>query len=158
MRMFSGSVAAAGLAVGLLAAATASAKDKQVRIGFQCDRTGPTQVVGIRLCPAVHDYIDLINSQGGIEGFKIVADELDNEYKVPPAVEEYGRQKGEGAVAMILYGTPQVQALNKKLEEDKIPGTSPGFGISASADGKRFPYLFPIAATYWSQGAAAVQF
>ena len=156
--MFSGSVAAASLAVGLAAAATASAQDKQVRIGFQCDRTGPTQTVGIRLCPAVHDYVDLINSQGGIEGFKIVADELDNEYKVPPAVEEYERQKSEGAVAMILYGTPQTQALNKKLEEDKIPGTSPGFGISASADGKRFPYLFPIAATYWSQGAAAVQF
>jgi branched-chain amino acid transport system substrate-binding protein len=142
----------------LAIAGTAVAQDKVVRIGFQCDRTGPTQVVGIRLCPAVHDYVDLVNSQGGIEGFKIVADELDNEYKVPPAVEEYGRQKGEGAVAMILYGTPQVQALNKKLEEDKIPGTSPGFGISASADGKRFPYLFPIAATYWSQGAAAVQF
>lgn len=142
----------------LAIAGTAAAQEKVVRIGFQCDRTGPTQVVGIRLCPAVHDYVDLVNSQGGIEGFKIVADELDNEYKVPPAVEEYGRQKGEGAVAMILYGTPQVQALNKKLEEDKIPGTSPGFGISASADGKRFPYLFPIAATYWSQGAAAVQF
>src|SRR5437899_3562875 len=56
------------------------------------------------------------------------------------------------------YGSPQVQALNQKSSEDKIPGTSPGFGIAASADGKRFPYLFPVAATYWSQGAAAVQF
>src|ERR1700756_2948687 len=63
-----------------------------------------------------------------------------------------------GAVSMAIYGTPQVQALNQKLQEDKIPGTSPGFGISASADGTRFPYLFPVAATYWSQGAAAVQF
>ena len=59
---------------------------------------------------------------------------------------------------MMLYGTPQVQALNQKLEEDKLPSTSPGFGISASADGTRFPYLFPIAATYWSQGAAAIEF
>jgi branched-chain amino acid transport system substrate-binding protein len=48
--------------------------------------------------------------------------------------------------------------LNQKLTEDKIPGTSPGFGIAASADGKRYPYLFPVAATYWSQGAAAIQF
>src|SRR5262249_27616513 len=40
----------------------------------------------------------------------------------------------------------------------KIPGTSPGFGIAASADGTRYPYLFPIAATYWSQGTAAVHF
>jgi branched-chain amino acid transport system substrate-binding protein len=77
---------------------------------------------------------------------------------VPPAVEAYQRQKQEGAVSMSLYGTPQVQALNQKLEEDHMPSTSPGFGISASADGGRYPYLFPIAATYWSQGAAAIKF
>jgi len=57
-----------------------------------------------------------------------------------------------------LYGTPMTVALNQRLEEDKIATTSPGFGISAAADGTRYPYLFPIAATYWSQGAAAVDF
>ena len=55
--------------------------------------------------------------------------------------EEYERQKGEGAVSFMLYGTPQTQALNQKLAEDKIPGTSPGFGISASADGTRYAGL-----------------
>ncbi len=152
-----------GLAIGAAAmldlAGTASAQQKkEILIGTQCDRTGPTQIVGIRLCPAVQDYINLINSKGGVEGFKIKAPEIDNEYKVPPAVEAYERQKQDGAVSMMLYGTPQVQALNQKLEEDKLPSTSPGFGISASADGGRFPYLFPIAATYWSQAAAAIQF
>ena len=63
-----------------------------------------------------------------------------------------------GAVMMTLYGTPQTVALNQRLEQDHMPTTSPGFGISAAADGKRFPYLFPIAATYWSQGAAAIKF
>jgi branched-chain amino acid transport system substrate-binding protein len=139
-------------------AATAVAQQKEVMIGGQCDRTGPTQIVGVVICPAIQDYIDLVNSKGGIEGYKIKYNELDNEYKVPQAVEEYQRQKQAGAVSMAIYGTPQVQALNQKLQEDKIPSTSPGFGISASADGKRYPYLFPIAATYWSQGAAAVQF
>ena len=33
----------------------------------------------------------------------------------------------------MVYGSPQVQALYQKLAEDKIPGTSPGFGIAASA-------------------------
>jgi branched-chain amino acid transport system substrate-binding protein len=137
---------------------TAAAQQKEVMIGGQCDRTGPTQIVGVVICPAIQDYIDLVNSKGGVEGYKIKYNELDNEYKVPQAVEEYQRQKQEGAVSMAIYGTPQVQALNQKLVEDKIPGTSPGFGISASADGSRFPYLFPVAATYWSQGAAAIQF
>src|SRR6201997_3676007 len=142
----------------LCIASGVSAQQKEVMVGAQCDRTGPTQIVGVVICPAQQDYMSLINSKGGIEGYKINYNELDNEYKVPPAVEEYERQKGAGAVSLMIYGTPQTQALNQKLQEDKIPGTSPGFGISASADGSRYPYLFPIAATYWSQGAAAVQF
>ena len=148
-----------GVAAAVMAfAGTAAAQQKEVMIGGQCDRTGPTQIVGVVICPAIQDYIDLVNSKGGVEGYKIKYNELDNEYKVPPAVEEYQRQKQEGAVSMMIYGTPQAQALNQKLQEDKIPGTSPGFGISASADGSRYPYLFPVAATYWSQGAAAIQF
>jgi branched-chain amino acid transport system substrate-binding protein len=149
---------AAGGSAGLCFAGGVPAQEKEVMIGGQCDRTGPTQIVGVVYCPAMQDYIDLVNSKGGVEGYKIKYYELDNEYKVPQAVEAYERQKQEGAISMAIYGTPQAQALNQKLVEDGIPGTSPGFGISASADGSRFPYLFPIAATYWSQSAAAVQF
>jgi branched-chain amino acid transport system substrate-binding protein len=148
------------LAIGaaLWCAGPAAAQQKEVLIGMQCDRTGATQITGVVLCPAMHDYYDLVNSQGGVEGYKIKADEIDNEYKVPAAVEAYQRHKQLGAVLMTLYGTPMTVALNQRLEEDKMPTTSPGFGISAAADGKRYPYLFPIAATYWSQGAASVKF
>ncbi len=145
-------------AMALLSAGTASGQQKQLMLGAQCDRTGPTQIVGVMMCPAYHDYIDLINSKGGVEGYTLKVDEIDNEYKVPPAIEGFERQKSEGAVSIMLYGTPQTQALTQKLSEDKIPGTSPGFGTSAAGNGTRYPYLFPIAATYWSQGAAAVQF
>src|SRR5262249_36646844 len=141
-----------------LAANYAAAQDKEVVLGLQCDRTGATQTVGVFLCPGYHDYIDLVNSKGGVEGFKLRVREIDHEYKVPPAVEAHERFKKEGAVLEGLYGTPQTAALSKKLEEDKILGTSPGFGSAAAADGKRFPYLFPIAASYWSQLAAAVDF
>jgi branched-chain amino acid transport system substrate-binding protein len=136
----------------------AAAQQKEVVIGEQCDRTGPTQIVGVNLCPAIMDYVNLINSRGGIEGYKIKLDEIDNEYKVPPAVEAYQRHKAQGAISIMLYGTPQTQALTQKLNEDKVPGTSPGFGTSASANGTRYPYTFPIAASYWSQSAAAVKF
>jgi branched-chain amino acid transport system substrate-binding protein len=147
-----------GAGLGFAAFGVAQAADKTILIGMQCDRTGPTQVVGTKLCPGTHDYIDLINSQGGVDGWKIDADEVDNAYQVPPAIEEYEHAKQEGAVGIMIYGTPQTEALNQRLEQDKIPGTSPGFGIAASADGKYYPYLFPIAANYWSQGAAAVKF
>jgi branched-chain amino acid transport system substrate-binding protein len=141
-----------------LGAYSASAQDKEVLFGEQCDRTGPTQNVGVFMCPGFQDYIALVNSKGGVEGYKIKVLEIDNEYKVPPAMEAHERFKKEGAVIEALYGTPQTAALTSKLAEDKIVGTSPGFGTAAGADGKRFPYMFPIAATYWSQGAAAVAF
>jgi branched-chain amino acid transport system substrate-binding protein len=130
----------------------------EIVIGLQCDRTGATQTVGVFLCPGYHDYINLVNSKGGVEGHKVRALEIDHEYKVPQGMEAYERHKKEGAVIISLYGTPHTQALTAKLTEDRIPGTSPGFGTAAAADGTKFPYVFPIAATYWSQGAAAVDF
>jgi branched-chain amino acid transport system substrate-binding protein len=150
----------AALATGalILAANVTQAADKEIVIGLQCDRTGATQIVGTVLCPGYHDYIDLVNSRGGVEGYKLKAIEIDHEYKVPPAMEAHERFKMEGEVLEGVYGTPQIAALTKKLEEDKILGTSPGFGTAAAADGKRYPYIFPIAASYWSQGAAAVSF
>ena len=148
-------VVAAALAPVTPAAAQGKA---DIVIGLQCDRTGATQIVGTVLCPGFHDYIALVNSKGGVDGHKIKAMEIDHEYKVPQGVEAYERHKKEGAVTMAIYGTPHIYALAAKLTEDRIPGTSPGFGSAAAADGTRYPYIFPIAATYWSQGAAAVEF
>lgn len=149
-------IAAGALALGL--ALPAAAQQKEIVVGVQCDRTGATQTVGVVFCPGNHDYAALINSRGGIEGRIIKPIEIDHEYKVPQGVESYERHKKEGAVSILLYGTPHTQALAAKMREDKIPGTSPGFGTAAGADGQRYPYLFPVAATYWSQAAAAVKF
>jgi branched-chain amino acid transport system substrate-binding protein len=155
-RLWLGATFAAGATV--LAAGAAFAQEKELVFGLQCDRTGATQNVGVYLCPAYHDYIALLNSKGGIEGYKIRVIEIDHEYKVPPAMEAHERFKKEGAVLESLYGTPQTAALTKKLAEDKMLGTSPGFGTAAASDGKKYPYVFPIAASYWSQGASAVAF
>jgi branched-chain amino acid transport system substrate-binding protein len=143
---------------GLLGPVRPATAGHEIVIGLQCDRTGATQIVGTVLCPGFHDYVALVNSKGGVEGHKIRAMEIDHEYKVPPGVEAYERHKKEGAVTMAVYGTPHIYALAAKLTEDRIPGTSPGFGSAAAADGQRYPFIFPIAATYWSQGAAAVDF
>ena len=156
MRSFKTLGALAGAAA--VALATPALAQKDIVIGLQCDRTGPTQTVGVFLCPGYHDYIALVNSKGGVGGSKIKALEIDHEYKVPSAVESYERHKKEGAVLISLYGTPQTAALTQRLTEDKIAGTSPGFGTAAAANGDKFPYIFPIAASYWSQAAGAVQF
>lgn len=147
---------AAAATAGLAAVQSASAED--VVIGMMCDRTGPTAVTGTALCPGYHDYVSLVNSKGGVEGCMIKANEVDIEYKVPPAVDAYKSFKEQGAVLVSPYGTPMVAALIKTMAEDKIPGTSAGFGTAAAANGDKYPYMFPIAASYWSQTAAAVKF
>ncbi|HEV8641285.1 MAG TPA: ABC transporter substrate-binding protein [Methylomirabilota bacterium] len=159
MKTCLGILTAIAVAFGVTLAVVASAQaDHEIVVGLQCDRTGATQTIGVVICPGIHDYVRLVNAKGGVDGHKIRAVEIDHEYKVPPAVEAYERHKKEGAVSIMLYGTPQTYALTQKLTEDRIPGTSPGFGRADAADGTRYPYIFPIAATYWSQATAAVKF
>src|SRR5688572_10303149 len=119
-----------GLAIVAGAAGNVGA-NHEIVIGLQCDRTGATQTVGVHLCPGYHDYIKLVNSKGGVEGHKIKAIEIDHEYKVPQGMESYERHKKEGAIIIGVYGTPHIYALAQKLTEDRIPGTSPGFGSAA---------------------------
>ncbi len=147
-----------GLALVVGVGAAPAMATHEIVIGLLCDRTGATQVVGVNLCPGSHDYVRLVNSRGGVEGHKIKLIEVDHEYKVPPAVEAYERFKKEGAVTVVLYGTPIAYALTQKVTEDKIPGITPGFGRSDATDGTRYPYIFPLMATYWSQATAAVKF
>ena len=147
-----------GLALVIGGGAAPAMASHEIVIGLLCDRTGATQVVGVNLCPGSHDYVKLVNSKGGVEGHKIKLLEVDHEYKVPPAVEAYERFKKEGAVTVVLYGTPIAYALTQKVTEDRIPGITPGFGRSDATDGTRFPYIFPLMATYWSQATAAVKF
>src|SRR5262245_33237332 len=99
MRGFLAVVTALALvASSLLAPASSPAQSQgEIVIWGQCDRTGATQIVGTVYCPAFHDYIALVNSKGGVEGYKIKDLEIDHEYKVPPAVESYERFKKEGA-------------------------------------------------------------
>lgn len=150
---------AACLALGLAqTAGAAAAPRKEITIGAQCDHSGPTQAIGAIFCPAVQDYVNLINSQGGVDGYKVILEEQDNNYQVPSALAAYQQQKQDGAISMLIWGTPQAVALNPRLEQDHIPGTSPGFGPSAAANGAKYPYLFPLAPTSWSQAAAAIKF
>src|SRR5947208_12508994 len=108
MRQFLAIATALIVAAGsLLTAGPSLAQSKgEIVIGVQCDRTGPTQIVGTVLCPGFHDYVALVNSKGGVEGHKIKALEIDHEYKVPPGVASYERNKKQAALTIAVYGPP----------------------------------------------------
>jgi branched-chain amino acid transport system substrate-binding protein len=137
---------------------TQAALADDIVIGGQCDRTGPTKFVGTILCAGIGDYIKLANAKKLLGEHTLRYIEVENAYKVDRGVEAYERVKREGAVTTMDYGTPIVYALTPRHMEDKIPGITPGFGRADAADGERFPYIFPMAASYWSQGGAAMEF
>src|SRR3989454_6003515 len=153
-----GWVTAAFAVVLLTALVMPAMADHVIKIGGQCDRTGPTKNVGVELCPGIHDYIALVNKKGGVLGHKIEHTEIEHGYTVDRGVEAYERLKRDGAVALFDYGTPIVYALTPRHMDDKIPAITPGFGRADSIDGEAWPYIFPISASYWSQACAALKY
>jgi len=132
--------------------------DHTVKIGGQCDRTGATRLIGVEICPGVADYVRLVNRKGGVLGHKLEYTEVEHGYAVDRGVEAYERLKRDGVVAMLDYGTPIVYALTPRHMADKIPAITPGFGRADSIDGRVWPYIFPMAASYWSQAGGAMQY
>src|SRR2546427_432427 len=131
-----GAAVAVWTTLASVASATAS---HEIVMGFLCDRTGATQTVGVNMCPGAQDYVPLVHAKGGGEGHKIKLIANDHEYRGPPGVEAYEAAKKARAVVTAVYGTPIVSALTQRLTEDRIPGTTPGFGRGDATDGTRYP-------------------
>jgi branched-chain amino acid transport system substrate-binding protein len=155
---FAGLTCSLALCFALTAYASSATAAEPIVIGWFCDRTGATQLVGVNMCLGAHDYVKLINKQGGIGGHPVRLVEVEHGYEVPRSVEGYESMKRAGVLSVMSYGTPITYALTPRYNDDKISAITPGFGRADSTDGKRFPYIFPVAASYWSQGAAAVKF
>jgi len=143
------------MALGLTGTALA---EKPIVIGYHIDydrlvTLGPPVGAGMR------DYIKVFNKRGGtIDGHPVKFSECNHGYNVDRGLECYQRQKMEGIVSLSTFGTPHTYSLTPKLTADKIPAITPGFGRADAADGKRFPYIFPAAASYWSQATAAIKY
>ena len=130
-----------------------------ITLGVICDRSGPLQIIGVNMCPGFADYIELVNTtQGGVDGHPIEVVDIDHAYEVPKGVAAYEQMREQGAVAVFCFGTAVALALNEAVNRDEVPCLTPGFGIAQAGDPTAYPYQFPIAASYLSQGAAAVEY
>lgn len=143
-------------AAGQTGTTAVAATGDPIKVGIMCDQTGPTALVGLELCPGALDYIDLVNSKGGVGGHPIEPIFIEMAYEVPRGVDAYGQMVNQGAVAIVCFGTPIALALVETSAQSEVPCVTPGFGVAAATDGEDYPYQFPLAASYVSQGAAAV--
>jgi len=129
-----------------------------VKIGGICDRTGESRIIGVEYCPAVNDYIALVNSKGGVLGHKLDYMEFDSAYMVDRAVDGYEQLKRDGAVTIMSYGVPVLRGLTPRYMADKIPAFNSGTGRGDAIDGEAWPYIFPGTASYWSQGGVVMKY
>jgi len=146
------------LAGGPLIAAV-SAQDKTLYIPLLVYRTGPYAPSGTPLANGLRDYLTLLNERdGGINGVKITVEECETQYDTKQGVECYERLKSKNPLVVNPYSTGITYQLIPKAAVDKIPVHSMGYGMTASADGRWFPWVFNFPTTYWSQASAFVKY
>ena len=153
------------LSVSLLAAAApvpASAQAKEQFVPVNMYWVGPYAPGGSGIAGGMVDYFKLINDRdGGINGVKITWEKCETEYNNARGVECYERSKKKGPTGATLIhpvSTGITYSLIEKATADKIPIVSIGYGRTDTADGRVFPYVFPLITTYWSQNTATIKF
>ncbi|MBI3525790.1 MAG: ABC transporter substrate-binding protein [Betaproteobacteria bacterium] len=148
------------LVVTALAAAACSAYAQEQFIPAIDYRVGPYAAGGSGFFGGAIDYMTLVNEKGGINGVKLVWEECESEYNPTRGVECYERlkKKNGGAALVEPLSTGIAYGILDRVAQDKIPMTTLGYGRSDAADGRVFPYVFPLITSYWDQAAAMIKY
>lgn len=113
-------------------------------------RTGPFAGSGIPIANGMRDYLTMLNERdGGIGGVKLALEECETGYNTTKGLECYEAVKPKKPVVVNPWSTGITLPLIPKAAVDKIPVLSMAYGLSASARGNIFPWIFNPPATYW---------
>jgi branched-chain amino acid transport system substrate-binding protein len=150
------------LALGLAAVIAAPVATVQAADGIFVPlftyRTGAFAGSGIPIANGMSDYLNMLNERdGGIGGEKLVIEDCETGYDTKKGVECYDSVKGRNPAVINPYSTGITLQLIPKAAVDKIPILSMAYGLSASADGNLFPWIFNPPATYWDGASAFVR-
>jgi branched-chain amino acid transport system substrate-binding protein len=154
----------AALAVSALAVGPqpSFAQANEQFIGLPSYRVGPYAAGGSGIYGGWIDYMTLVNERdGGVNGVKLTWEECETEYNNARGVECYERLKKKGTTGNTVFqplSTGITYSVLDKVAQDKIPMITIGYGRTDAADGRVFPYVFPLITTYWSQNTAKIKF
>lgn len=158
LRLLTKALAVAAVVMPLTTAVTHA---YEITIPGTVYRTGPYAPNGIPWANGIADYFAMLNERdGGIEGVKINYIECETAYNTKQGVECYEKTKGAGSGALVYQpmSTGITYQLIPKATEDKIPVFSMGYGRTSAANGKVFPYVFNMPATYWDQASVFIKY
>ncbi|NVM76785.1 branched-chain amino acid transport system substrate-binding protein [Duganella sp. SG902] len=146
--------------ITLAASGAAVAQPAEQYVALPSYRVGPYAAGGSGFYGGIIDYFNLVNLSGGVNGVKISWEECETEYNPSRGVECYERLKTRngGATLVEPLSTGVAYGILDRLAVDKIPMTMIGYGRSDAANGKVFPYVFPLITSYWNQAAAMIKY
>src|SRR5665213_302927 len=140
----------AGLAMaGLAVAAALPASAQDIKIGQTMPYSGPASAYAV-IGKTEAAYFQMINDQGGVNGHKINLISVDDGY-VPVKTVEQIRNLAESQNVLFFFntlGTPQNTAIQKYLNNAKIPQLFVATGADKWANPKQFPWTIGYQPSY----------
>ena len=138
------------LAATVVASALPAAAQESIYVPLFTYRTGPFSGSGTFIAEGMHDYLEMLNQRdGGIGGVKLTIEECETGYDTKKGLECYEQVKNKKPVMVNPWSTGITLPLIPRASVDKIPVLSMAYGLSASAIGDTFPWIFNPPATYW---------
>jgi branched-chain amino acid transport system substrate-binding protein len=128
------------------------ASDTEIKIGNIMPYSGPASAFGV-IGKTEAAYFAKINAEGGINGRKITFISYDDAYSPPKAVEQ-ARKLVESDEVLLIFnplGTPSNTALQKYLNERKVPHLFVASGATRWNDPKSFPWTMGWQPSYQTE-------
>jgi branched-chain amino acid transport system substrate-binding protein len=129
------------------------ATDTEIKIGNTIAYSGPASNYGV-IAKAEAAYFNKINAEGGVNGRKINFISYDDAYSPPKTVEQI-RKLVEGDEVLFTFntlGTPPNTAIQRYMNEKKVPQLFVGTGATKWGDPEHFPWTMGWQPTYQAEG------
>jgi len=135
------------------------ASNTEIKLGQTVPLSGPVAVAGA-VGQASLAYFAAVNKAGGINGRQVKLLVLDDAY-APPKTVEATRRLVEDENVLMMYGsigTPTNAAVEKYLNQKKVPQMFVSTGASRFRDPKNFPWTLAFAPGYMAEGRAMARY
>jgi branched-chain amino acid transport system substrate-binding protein len=129
------------------------ATDSEIKIGQTVPFSGPASAYAT-IGKVQAAYMKMINDAGGVNGRKINLVQYDDAYSPPKAVEQVRKlvESDEVLLTFQLIGTPPNAAVQKYLNQKKVPQLFAATGASKFTDPKNFPWTMGFNPNYFVEG------
>src|SRR6202161_1610895 len=128
------------------------ATDTEIKIGNIMPYSGPASAYGV-IGKTEQAYFNKINAEGGINGRKINFISYDDGYSPPKTVEQ-ARKLVESDEVLFIFnplGTPPNSAIQKYMNQKKVPQLCVATGATKWNDPKEFPWTMGWQPNYQSE-------